>query len=245
LGPRISLIIPAFNEEKYLGATLDSLFAAARAYEAGTGRAVEFIVVDNASTDRTAEVAASRGARVVREPVRQIAAARNRGVGESRGELVVTCDADNRVSPNVFLRIDELMSGGGYVGGGVRIRPERSHWTTDLMFGTFDLLARAAGTSFGMLYTDRDTFRRIGGFPTDVYVGEDALFVWALKREARRLGKRYANPADAYIVTSLRKIDEYGFLPQLFTYLKFLLLPWTIRRRASCPTWYDVRGKAA
>jgi glycosyltransferase involved in cell wall biosynthesis len=240
--PRISLIIPAFNEEGFIGNTLQSLKAAADRYAAKTGRVVELIVVNNASTDKTEEIARSQGARVAFEPVRQIAAVRNRGFQESRGEIVVTCDADNWVSPNLFERVDQVMSAGA-IGGGVRIRPEKGPWLAHLMFSFFNFWADLFGMSFGILFTDRATFQKIGGFPTDVYVGEDAWFVVALKREARRQKRPYANLRDAYIVTSLRKIREFGALQQLGTYLKFLFFPWLTRRKESCPTWYDVRSR--
>lgn len=240
--PRISVVVPAYNEEKYLGATLDCLKGAAERYRNKTGRDVEMIVVNNASTDRTEEIALSRGARVVREPHRQIAAARNRGAKEAKGEIIVTCDADNWVSPNLFERIDEELSGGKVLAGGVRIEPEPGPFLARAMFGTFNFFADLFGLSFGILYTDRETFWKVGGFPTDVYVGEDGFFVLALKREARRRKMAYANLKDVYIVTSLRKIHQFGAAQQLWTYLKFVFFPWLVRRRENCKTWYDVRG---
>ena len=71
--PMISFIIPAYNEEAVLGATLDSILSAVEAAH----MPFEIIVVDDASTDRTAEIARSKGARVVRVHKRQIAAVRN------------------------------------------------------------------------------------------------------------------------------------------------------------------------
>jgi glycosyltransferase involved in cell wall biosynthesis len=243
--PRLSVIVPAYNEEAFLGATLRSLRAAADELRTAKGRETEIIVVDNASTDGTARVGASFGVRVVHEPHRQIAAARNLGAREAQGEIIVTCDADNQVTPNLLLQIDEVMERGDVIGGGLRIVPEKRSPLTDLMFGAFDAVSRCLGVSFGVLYTDRDTFWAIGGFPAGVYVGEDALFVWALRREARRRGKKFSTLRDAYIVTSLRKIDEFGAVQQLFTYIKFLLFPWLIRRRESCRTWYEVRNVPA
>lgn len=241
MNPGISVIVPAYNEEKYIGATLDSLAVAAGRLKSSTGADTEFIVVDNASTDRTEAVAREKGARVVFEPHRQIAAARNRGAKEAQGKIIVTCDADNRVSENLLERIHQVMSEGA-LAGGVKILPERRAWTTDMMFGTFDFFARLSGLGFGVIFTDRDTFWRVGGYPSDVYVGEDAWFVWNLKKEALRRKKKFVRLEDAYIVTSLRKIDEFGFLQQMFTYLKFLLFPWTTARRDSCRTWYEVRN---
>ena len=71
----ISFIVPAHNEERYLGRTLHSIRAAAAALE----RPYEIIVVDDASTDGTAAVAESHGARLVQVHLRQISAVRNAG----------------------------------------------------------------------------------------------------------------------------------------------------------------------
>ena len=69
----ISFIVPAHNEEQLLGQTLEALHAAARS----TGTPYELIVVDDASTDRTADIAAASGARLIPVRHRQIARARN------------------------------------------------------------------------------------------------------------------------------------------------------------------------
>jgi glycosyltransferase involved in cell wall biosynthesis len=236
--PYISVVVPAFNEEKFLGPTLDSLNVAADRVAGG----VEIIVVDNASTDGTSALARARGARVVREDRRQIAAARNAGVRAAAGEIVVTCDADNRVSENILERIAAVMGDGKTLGGGVRILPERDEWKTLWIFRTFDWAARWLGLGFGVMFTRRDTFWKVGGFPESVYVGEDGFFAWALRREARRRGMRVVNLRDAWVRTSLRKMDQFGVPMVLWRHLKFLAAPWMVRRREACPTWYAVRG---
>src|SRR5436309_945327 len=75
---KFSVVVPAFNEEAFLPRLLDSVEVAKSQYSGGPGT-IEVIVADNCSTDRTAEVAARRGARVVRVEKRRIAAARNGG----------------------------------------------------------------------------------------------------------------------------------------------------------------------
>lgn len=242
-GPRLSVVVPAYNEEKYLGPLLASLAVARARLKAERGAEAEVIVVDNGSTDRTADVARAGGARVVTEAKRQIAASRNTGVRAARGAVVLTCDADNTVSDNLLVRVDEEMARGDCVGGGVRIVPDESRWNTDLLFAVFDGSARLFGLGFGVLFTDRETFERVGGFPETVYVGEDGFFVLALRREARRLKKRFARVADAHIRTSLRKIDEFGFLNVLWQHFKFVLMPWRLRQRSAAPTWYEVRKR--
>ena len=74
---RFSIIVPAFNEEGLLAATLESIKSAARAFDGAGGW--ELIVCDNNSTDRTAEIARAAGVRMVVEPHNQISRARNTG----------------------------------------------------------------------------------------------------------------------------------------------------------------------
>ncbi|MFS8086988.1 MAG: glycosyltransferase family 2 protein, partial [Acidobacteriota bacterium] len=81
---RFSIIIPAYNEERYLPRLLDSIEVAKSNYSGGPDQ-VEVIVADNASTDRTVEVAAAHGAQVVTITTRRIAAARNGGAHVSGG----------------------------------------------------------------------------------------------------------------------------------------------------------------
>jgi len=81
---KISIIVPAFNEERLLGESLAQIKSAANAF-AQRGWDFELIVCDNNSTDRTAEIARAAGATVVFEPVNQIARSRNSGAGGFTG----------------------------------------------------------------------------------------------------------------------------------------------------------------
>src|SRR4051812_1771887 len=93
----ISFIVPAYNEEKYLGATLDSIHAAARAI----GEPYEIVVADDASTDGTAALAESAAARVVHVSHRQISKTRNSGARAATGDVLIFVDADTRVDRGV------------------------------------------------------------------------------------------------------------------------------------------------
>lgn len=99
--PRFSIVIPAHNEEAFLGACLDSLLA--QDYPGPS----EIIVVDNNSTDGTAAVAAQRGVTVVRETQPGVCWARQRGTQEAAGEIVVSTDADTTYHPGWLSRIDQ------------------------------------------------------------------------------------------------------------------------------------------
>src|SRR5215470_379454 len=89
--PSITFIIPAFNEEKLIPFAISSI----RAEMAGRPNEHEILVVDNASTDRTAQVALEQGARVVQERRRGIVAARQAGYRHAKYDLLANIDADN------------------------------------------------------------------------------------------------------------------------------------------------------
>src|SRR6201982_3395270 len=111
----ISFIVPAYNEERELSSTL----AAIRGAVSAVSHPFEIIVVDDASTDATPEIAEQAGARVISIHRRQIAAARNAGARASRGEYLFFVDADTRISP---IHVTEAMAalGMGYAGGSAR-----------------------------------------------------------------------------------------------------------------------------
>lgn len=96
----LSIVVPAHNEERYIGRCLAAVLREARR----SGYDVEIVVVDNASTDATAATAAGfPGVRVVKEPRKGLSRARHRGYLASRGELIVNLDADTRM-PRGYLR---------------------------------------------------------------------------------------------------------------------------------------------
>lgn len=118
---RISVVIPAHNEEKYVARCICSINEAAKQY----GGQVEIIVVCNRCTDRTAEIAEKHGARVVFNEDRCIAKVRNTGVFAANGDIIVTIDCDNRMTKGTLKEIAFLLGTGKYIGGGAPIRFER------------------------------------------------------------------------------------------------------------------------
>src|ERR1035437_9659082 len=98
---KLSLIIPAYNEEKYIGACLE------HAIKNSKGKFSEIIVIDNASTDKTAEVARKfNGVKVIRENEKGVTKARQRGLKESPGDILAYIDADTRM-PEKWIEILE------------------------------------------------------------------------------------------------------------------------------------------
>src|SRR6266850_627466 len=113
----VSFVVPAWNEESVLAPTLEALKAASRA----AGEPCEVIVVDDASTDRTVEIARQSGARVVPVHHRQIAATRNAGAEQARGDLLIFVDADTIVTEEAIRAAVESVRLGA-IGGGCAFR---------------------------------------------------------------------------------------------------------------------------
>src|ERR1043165_8939807 len=112
----LSFIVPAHNEEFELSSTLAAIHAAA----SEAAELYEIVVVDDASTDATPEIAARAGAKVIRIIRRQIAAARNAGARASQGEYLLFVDADTRITA---LHVTEAVAAlkAGYAGGSARV----------------------------------------------------------------------------------------------------------------------------
>ena len=128
--PELSLVIPAYNEERYLPRLLTSLAEASARYAAGGG-SVELIVADNQSTDATARVAADGGAQVVRVEERRIAAARNGGAAAARGRNLAFLDADTvRVHPDTFAAVTAALADPRVVAGRPGVRWSAGRWVS-------------------------------------------------------------------------------------------------------------------
>src|SRR5580765_5142801 len=113
---KISVVIPAFNEEKLIGASLESVRKAMAAF-GDAGWDSEVIVCDNNSTDRTAEIARAAGATVVFEPVNQISRARNCGAAHANGDWLVFVDADSSPGDGLFAEVAEEIQSGRCLAG--------------------------------------------------------------------------------------------------------------------------------
>ena len=159
--PQISVVIPCLNEEEAVGRVVEQALEGIRR----SGRAGEVIVVDNASTDRSAEVAAAHDARVVSEPRRGYGRACRAGVEavSPDAEIVVFLDGDGSDCPELMSRLVEPIAEGRYdfvIGSRTRGRRERGSMNFQQVFA-----GRAAGwllrALYGVRYTDMCPFRAV------------------------------------------------------------------------------------
>ncbi|MBQ8928008.1 MAG: glycosyltransferase [Oscillospiraceae bacterium] len=203
--PKISVIIPAHNEERYVKRCLASVRRAARQY----GGPVETIVVCNRCTDRTEQVALACGAVTVRDDTRCIASVRNAGIRAATGRIVVTIDCDNRMTPGTLREIWSLLKTGRYIGGGAPMRFERLSvplWLNEALCAAgFSV----TGLYCGIFWARRSTFDAIGGF-ADLRAMEDVETAKRLRAYGRQRGLAYTHLRENYLINSTRKFDREG-----------------------------------
>lgn len=202
----ISIVIPAYNEERFLPPTLQALRKAADEFQDEFKRPCEIIVCDNMSTDRTCDVARGFGARVVQHAERNIAGVRNAGIRAAAYDVIVTVDADNLVPPHALRDIWEVMQSGHYVGGGVRVEvASKQLWKRILVFSADRAILYGGGLSLGMFFFLKADAEKFRGFPEQLLVGEDSGFAVRLKRHGRKDGRRYKHLHSVSLKISDRK----------------------------------------
>ena len=206
---RFSIIIPAYNEEQYLPRLLDSIEVARSNYSGGAA-AVEVIVADNASTDRSAEVAAARGARVVKVEKRRIAAARNGGARAARGEIVCFIDGDSAVHPETFNAIDQAMKTGRYIWGATGVVLERKSFALLVTYCLMMPMVLLTGIDTGLSFCRREDFEAVGGYDEGRMYAEDVIFPLALRRLGRTRGQRLTRLPQVKALGCTRKFDQFG-----------------------------------
>ena len=235
---KLSIIIPAFNEAAYIGAALDSLEAAAAHLRDNADVEVEVIVVDNNSTDDTAAVARSRGARVVEEPLQGIARARNAGARHAEGDVLVFIDADVSAPATLLVAIQGAMEDSSCVGGGfdVEYRPRRL--LVRLHLRAWRLLARLMDMVQGPTQFCRaSVFEEVGGYDESAWIGEDVDFFWNMKRFAKRTGGTVRFIRNPRVRPSSRRFDTWP-LWKVLVWTNPLFIALFRRRKGMWGGWY-------
>jgi glycosyltransferase involved in cell wall biosynthesis len=235
----ISLIIPAYNEEKLIYRTLLSVSQAVRQFELETKETIELIVVDNASTDRTVEIAKKFDVTIVREERRMISAVRNAGAKVAKSELLCFLDADSEVSENIFTLVYEAMQSGDYIGGGAKMKLDQPGLIFKGIALGSQIMSHIMGISAVLIYTKKETFEKLGGFDERYYAGEDLKFIFRLKNEGKKAGRHFKNIYDGFVITSARKFNVMT-LTDMVLYVRLLLNNKLMTQQDLCATWYDI-----
>lgn len=224
----LSFIVPAYNEEFELPATLAAIKAAAK------DRSHEIIVVDDASTDATAEIAKNAGARVVPINRRQIAAARNAGALIAKGDILFFVDADTRINEkHVRDAIGALDA--GCSGGSARVETHGpAPWWGQMFLKVFCTIYFAQNLGAGaFLFTSRANFEKAGRFDERYFAGEEVWFSLKLKKFGR------FKILDEPISTSGRKFRMYSGWRLWGQGLGMIFGLRSWRSREKLDLWYD------
>lgn len=239
---KVSVVVPAFNEEKLLPRTLAAIQRARGAF-ADRGWDSELIVCDNNSTDRTAEIAAAGGARVIFEPVNQIGRARNRGASIADGDWLVFVDADSEPSPALFAAAAAAMASGKVLAGGATVKLSGGGWMLRLLAGGWNLISRWGRWLAGsFIFVERAAFQELGGFHPEMFAAEEIDLTRRLRPLARRRNQRMVILHRTPLETSARKAHLYSSRELLAFMLRSVLRPSaTVTRREACSPWYDGR----
>ena len=235
--PEISFVLPAHDEQALLPRTLAALRTAAETALVPRGLEWEVIVADDASTDRTAELARAAGARVVSVNKRQIAGTRNAGAAAARGDLLVFVDADTLVGHEVLTAALEALEAGA-VGGGARTRFDDRVPRHMLALGLFIawLMERLRFASGCFVFCRRADFEAVGGFDETLYASEEIRLSRALARRGRFVVLPLA------VRTSGRKARTHSVRDLLaLLWLCIRLGPRALTRREGLELWYGAR----
>lgn len=249
----ISVIVPAYNEAKFLRQTLGEIRHAIEA-NARDGLSWEIVVCDNNSRDETALIAQESGAVVVFEPINQISRARNTGASIAQGEWLLFIDADSYPSSELMADTLVVIQEGQFIGCGTTVLVEGGTLFNKLRMERLNPLFRLFNWSGGaFLLVQRQAFQAIGGFSMDLYAYEEVDFVMRLKRYGRNQNKKFTVLHRHPVITSGRKGDigffslgrlfVSNFLAVILFGLHYLLPKAVVRKLGSrlLGYWYDQR----
>jgi glycosyltransferase involved in cell wall biosynthesis len=239
---KISLVVPAFNEERELPASLRSIRRATAVFDR-RGWTSELIVCDNNSTDRTAAIAREEGARVVFERINQISRARNTGAAHASGDWLVFVDADSQPSPELFEDLARAIDGGRCLAGGSTVRFNRPDAAVAFFGGMWNAISRVKRWAAGsFIFCETAVFREAGGFSLELYAAEEIDLFRRLKRIARRRRRTIVILTRHPLLTSARKARLYTVRETLgFAVRTIVRRGRTLRSADECFSWYDGR----
>ncbi len=181
----LSVIIPAKNEEKFIGDCLENLLYSLKSW----GGSYEIFLVDNGSTDTTIDIAASRGCKIIEAPGATISRLRNIGGERAKGDIFVFLDADCLVAPEwaslCLKKFDDQQI--AIVGTRAVSSSEDATWVerswTQLMVSSSIRQGFVDWIGTSNLFIRKDVFRVIGGFDEDLQTAEDVNLCYRVAAE--------------------------------------------------------------
>jgi glycosyltransferase involved in cell wall biosynthesis len=233
---KLSIIIPAFNEEERLPRTLEHIGTALANADCDS----ETMVVNNDSLDETKRIAERFGAGIIFEAVHNISRVRNTGGRHASGDVLIFVDADTLVPATLFQEIANTMKDENCFGGAVAVQwdtLERQWMKIYLLGGKFctNVLNMKQGAT---QFCRKSAFERIGGYDETIFMGEDVEFYWRLSKSAKQQGGYVHFIKHPKVLTSARRFDQMTVKKALLlTNPFFIRLAW--RKKSFWKDWYE------
>lgn len=220
MNKKVSIIIPAYNEEKYIRETLRSVET--QTFDLSQ---LEVVVVDNASTDKTSAVFESFFSSnsidnlLLKEPQLGLGRAKNTGAAEAQGEIFLFLDADSKLSPQTVEKVYKAYQQ-EFLLGTIRLKADSSDWTANFFFDLIHFGKKLFNIMANMGFCQRGLFFEAGGFNPDLHQAEDLEFYKRAKKVLKRKGRDWCLIEEAPIFTSARRLERF---PVKLGYLLTLL----------------------
>jgi len=235
----ISIIIPAFNEERYIGETLTSLDRAKKFMLKKKHVPIEILVVDNDSEDLTVNVAKAFGVTIISEIQHNIARVRNTGANLANGNILIFIDADTIVPENLLYCVYEAMADSTCLGGAVNTNYRPVKLTTRLYLNIWRIVGHLAGIAQGATqFCRRHVFFELKGYDESLYMGEDVDFYCRLKRFAKQQRARVRFLEGLEVLPSTRRFDQCGLWRTLI-WTNPIYIQMFRRRKKAWKGWYQ------
>jgi glycosyltransferase involved in cell wall biosynthesis len=214
--PGLTVVIPAHNEAAYLPRYLPTILASLLRWEETSGEQGEVIVVDNASTDATADTAVSFGVRVISESVRNIGRVRNSGAAVAHGQRLFFTDADVALPMEAITAAAAAMDNGA-VGGAIPPLYTPNRLGARLLCAYWDHYRTAHGGAQGVAqFATATAFKEVGGYREDLFMSEDVDFFARLTAHGRVTDAPVAILDDLRVRPSTRRYDQWSSLRMLW-----------------------------
>ena len=209
----ISIIIPAYNEEKFISATLDSI-------KSQDFKDYEIIVICNGCTDNTSNIAKKYTDKVFNLKQKNTSLARNYGVKKSKGDILIFLDADIRLVKNVLSEISKANGFGTCKGIPSNVTLKNTFFMMLKNFSNFltKFFPNLCGSN-GIIFIKKDLFKKINGFNEKIKKGEDRNLLVNAKKFSKYLILR------SQVIISTRRYDKIGYLKIIFYWINEFFNP--------------------
>ena len=213
-----SVVVPCLNEEEYISGLFETL--ATQVIDLDD---FEIIIVDNNSTDRTAQVVWDYAAKselnikMVHEYSPGVSIARNSGANMACGSTFIFLDADNTLDQQFLFRLSRYISKSKCIAGSICTLPDVFDIKGWFVFVVLEIIKTLSPRPFGKSFVERDMYKKSGGFDETIVLGENVDFLVRVKGLVKKMGGKFGHLRPG-IKCSLRRFYKIGYVK--------ILLPW-------------------